>query len=75
MRAKIVIDKLGTPRIGDTTEPPPDGVTAKRSNRDFAVKLDADVSYPALIGLISTLRAVDGQMTLADNPASPMPRE
>ena len=67
MRAKIVIDKFGTTRAGDTTEPPPGGVTAKRSNRDFAVKLDADVSYPALIGLIRTLRAVDAQMTLADD--------
>lgn len=75
MRAKIVIDKFGTTRAGDTTEPPPGGVTAKRSNRDFAVKLDADVSYPALISLIRTLRAVDGQMTLADDPASPMTRE
>jgi hypothetical protein len=75
MRAKIVIDKYGTTRAGDTTEPPPSGVTAKRSNHDFAVKLDADVSYPALISMLRTLRAVDGQMTLADDPASPMRRE
>ena len=75
MRAKIIIDRFGTTRAGDTTEPPPGGVTAKRSNRNFAVKLDADVSYSALISLIRTLGAVDGQMTLANDPASPMARE
>jgi hypothetical protein len=75
MRAKIVIDKFGTTRTGDTNEPPPGGVTARRSNRDFVVKLDADASYPALISLIRTLRAVDGDMTLADDTASPMSRE
>ena len=67
MRAKIVIDKLGTTRTGDTNEPPLGVVTARRSNRDFAVKLDADTSYPALISLIRTLRAADGEMTLADD--------
>ncbi len=75
MRAEIVINLSDTTRAGDTTEAPTGGVTAKRSNRDFAVKLDADVSYPALINLIRTLRAVDGQVTLADDPASPMTRE
>lgn len=68
MRAKIFTDKFGTTLAGDTTEPSPGVVTAKRSNRDFAVKPDADVSYPALIGLIRTLRAVVDQMTLADDP-------
>ena len=67
MRAKFVIDKLGTTRTGDTNEPPPGGVTGRRSNRDFVAKLDADASYPALISLIHTLRAVDGEMTLADD--------
>ena len=67
MLAKIVIDKLGSTRTGDTNEPPPGGVTARRSNRVFVVKLDADASYPALISLIRTLRAFDGEMTLADD--------
>ena len=75
MRAKIVIDLSGTTRAGDTTEAPTGDLTAKRSNRDFAVKLDADVSYPVLINLIRTLRAVDGQVTLANNPASKITRE
>ena len=74
MRAKVVIDKFGTTRTGDTNEPPPGGNTARRSSRDFAVKLDADASYPALISLIRTLRAVDGDMTLDDDTASPMSR-
>ena len=75
LRAKIVINLSETTRAGDTTEAPTGGVTAKRSNRDFAVKLDADVSYPVLINLIRTLRAVYGQVTLADDPASPITRE
>ena len=74
MRAKFVIDKLGTTRTGDTNEPPPGGVTGRRSNRDFVAKLDADASYPALISLIRTLRAIDGEMTLADDTVSPMSR-
>ena len=75
MRAKIVTDKFGTTRTGDTNEPPPGGITARRSSRDFAVKLDADASYPALISLIRTLNAVDGDMTLADDTASPKSRD
>ncbi len=75
MRAKIVIDKLGTTRTGDTNGPPPGGVTARRSNRDFADKLGADASYPMLISLIRTLRAVDSNVTLAEDTMSQMSRE
>lgn len=75
MRAQIVINKFGTTQTGTGSKPPSGGILARRSNRDFSIVLDQAVTIAALIALMRTLRAIDGQMKLDSDNALPMTRQ
>jgi len=76
MRAQIAINKSGVTQASSVGgKPPPGGILARRTNRKFSVFLDRDVTIPALINLIRTLRAIDGEMTLNDQETKPMNRQ